>query len=319
MLLHSCQDLEPLAEFESLPDDENCLEHLSTQYSVGDVKGVGGFGIVLVIVPKNNEQKEGFVIKIMEKIPESKNEIIVGCKLNNQGGFVKMYGWLLCGSPPDNWIKAINEYRVLASNISYFYVISELGNTALNRMYIETPTMLISIVFEVLYALWQAREQHQFVHNDLYKRNIIMFDTRDVRMYTVNGETYRSRLMSQPKITDFGQSSFSADPNDDVKAFLFDVCTSEWELYAQPVQDYIETTLYPFLATILRQKTPLAKVLTMPIFDVLKTTDESDSKRAKLLNCQICNRPAKLRHSDNGMLFCGHKCFDRLGIIGTLI
>lgn len=141
------------------------------------------------------------------------NELNIGCALNKLPTecFVKYITWFVCKSLP-NWGLSTS---LQTSSITYLFIEMDKVDVSVAIVILSRISLdyfvFVSIIFEIIYALYLARNIYSFSHNDLHANNILLRELDDYteRFYTLKDKKFELSTKYVPVIIDYDNATLN--------------------------------------------------------------------------------------------------------------
>ena len=210
-------------------------------------KDEGEHGIIYEVY--NLSQGRHSALKVqayLETFPSARakcdNEMLVACRMSGREGFLQLHEYWICNVWPETHIfRRAAEKRHLGIHQKLFYMEMQLAQGTLKDLIEQkTPITRLSkwcFLFEVLFALEEARRDLGFVHGDLHPGNIFFVLSPEPRYYSLAREGDEDSVLTcaslfRPLIGDFGNSALGVTDlakYDSDLSYLF-ASMEEWKL-----------------------------------------------------------------------------------------
>jgi serine/threonine protein kinase len=283
ILLHDCS--EPIVLTSS---DTDCLSTLANTYRFVTILGSGMEGVAIKI----NKDQRFFAIKI-SKAQDSKKSLKMACKLNElkdyTGIFVYTYGWLVCNSIPDDWLRFMDPYE---EKSLLLFTVMEISALKWSDVILTKEELVICFLI-LMHGFYIAKKKLGFAHNDLhpgnlllqaipYKESEIYLEVYPDLVFKVTGE--QTRFV--PKIIDFGMAVTEGRDNDDLSD-IKDMFEREANIFGAISNDAMDESNFE-----------------NPLFEKYKTESRKKGK-----TCFMCSSVAKFEREEDGRFtFCSQAC-----------
>lgn len=358
MKLHTCDEIlpngPPVSDMKqdgrvnwSLQVDNDCLTAISKLYVVSShLSSFGSHGSVLRLDEPGNYQRQIAVKLIPYEIDpkqqyyvpgivmrDAQRELYVACQLNNIANetqvFTKTLGWLVSDFIPETWKRYIKhkEYADVEKRSHLFIFMESNPFTLLSESLVFYEADYTLIIFLLFHAIYIARRELGFKHNELHDRNFMFASSlSQTPSMQIELEVQRFEVVLPlghfPKIIDYGLSATS-EANDGVRQRRNDLYFIMQSLQKRAEKREETVPNIPGMESLINQTEngeyePIARfLLENEAFESIRNT----SKRQKMDPiCFFCGSHATLQWNNNDQrAFCTHGCGLKLNQIAVFL
>lgn len=205
----TCQGLPPSINYLS----SNC-EDIFDNFGNAQIISSGTKGTIFKVHNKLINTDTAIKIQLFDE--NALNELIVGCTLNSlpTDCFVKYTIWFVCKSLPE-W--GISDTLQISETRNYLFIEMNKVEISIETLVFINASLdifaLLSILFEIIYALYLARKAFLFSHNDLHANNILIqqLDDYTSQSYMVNNTKFTLERKYIPIIIDYDNATMNRD------------------------------------------------------------------------------------------------------------